>query len=223
MYLISKLVTRVIPKSQNLLPIVFLSKKPYSNCSVMAPKALIFLASGAEEMEFVISADVLVRGGVDVTIASLTDNQLVKCSRGVQIHSDIAIKDASSKGPFDVIVLPGGLGGTKAMSESKEVGELLKEQESSGRLIAAICAAPLALKAHGIAKGKNLTSYPSVKKDLLDGSEGYQYKEDKVVVDDKLITSRGPGTAFDFGLALVEKLVGKEKAKEVANGMLVSW
>ncbi|XP_056633374.1 protein dj-1beta [Diorhabda sublineata] len=188
----------------------------------MAPKALIFLASGAEEMEFVISADVLARGGVEVTITGVPECTLVKCSRGVRIQPDVCIADAAKRIPFDVIVLPGGLGGSKAMAQSKEVGELLKEQEASGRHIAAICAAPLALKAHGIARGKNLTSYPSVKNELLDGDHGYQYKEEKVVIDGTIITSRGPGTAFDFALAIVEKLQGKEKAQEVAKGMLLS-
>lgn len=81
--------------------------------------------------------------------------------------------------------------------------------------------APTALKAHGVGSGKNVTSYPSVK-DKVEGC-GYTYKEDNVVVDGNIITSRGPGTAFDFALTIVDKLVGKEKAAEVAKGMLLTY
>ncbi|KAG5881695.1 hypothetical protein JTB14_006556 [Gonioctena quinquepunctata] len=183
----------------------------------MSKKALVFLASGTEEMEMVIAADVLVRAGVQVTIAGVPDDTLKICSRGVNIKPDIGVCDA--KGPFDVLVLPGGLEGAKAMAESQEIGALLKEQESSGRWIAAICAAPTALKAHGIALGKTVTSYPAMKNVMEEGGK-YTYKEDTVVVDGKVITSRGPGTAYDFALVIVEKLIGKEKKNEVAKGLL---
>ncbi|CAH1155524.1 unnamed protein product [Phaedon cochleariae] len=192
-----------------------------SQCK-MSKKALVFLAAGTEEMEFVIAADTLTRGGIAVTIAGLPDSSLVKCSRGVNIKPDIAVSEAKSRGPFDVLVLPGGLGGAKAMAESQEVGALLKEQEKSGRIIAAICAAPTALKAHGIAIGKNITSYPSMKDQMVEGGK-YNYLDDKVVVDGNIITSKGPGTSFDFALTIVEKLVGKEKASEVAKGMLICY
>lgn len=80
--------------------------------------------------------------------------------------------------------------------------------------------APTVLKAHGVALGKNVTSYPAMK-DQLNGE--YKYQEDKVVVDDKLITSRGPGTAYDFALTIIDKLIGKEKASEVAQGLLLTY
>lgn len=84
-----------------------------------------------------------------------------------------------------------------------------------------LIAAPTALKAHGIGLGKQITSYPSVESKLTEG-DAYIYKHDDVVVDGNIITSRGPGTSFKFALTIVEKLVGKEKASEVAKGMLVS-
>lgn len=121
---------------------------------------------------------------------------------------------------FDVVVLPGGLGGSKAMADSPLVGEILKRQEKEGRLIAAICAAPIALQSHGIASGKKITSYPSFKNQLCDA--GYCYDdESKVVQDGNLITSRGPATAFDFGLKIASVLTGEDKAKEVAKAMLI--
>lgn len=117
--------------------------------------------------------------------------------------------------------MPGGLGGTDAFIASSLVGDVLKAQESSGRLVAAICAAPLALKAHKIGLGKSITSYPSVKDKLTDD---FKYVDDQIVVQDgQLITSRGPGTAYQFGLKIAEVLVGDEKAKQVASGMLVTY
>ncbi|KAF7406007.1 hypothetical protein HZH68_005376 [Vespula germanica] len=179
--------------------------------------ALLLIFDGSEEMEAVITADVLRRGGVCVTIASLGDNECVKCSREVKICADTTLANVSEKEKYDVVILPGGLGAARAFAESAEVGKLLKKQEKGNRLIAAICAAPIALKSHGIGKGKRLTSYPAMKNQL---TNGYEYSEDRVVVDGNLITSRGPGTAFAFGLALIERLVSKETAVTVAKGML---
>ncbi|XP_055854929.1 protein dj-1beta [Episyrphus balteatus] len=184
----------------------------------MSKTALVILAPGAEEMEFVIAADVLRRAGVAVTVAGLKDATAVTCSRDVVITPDASLEDSKSKN-FDVVILPGGLGGSKAMAESPLVGEILKKQESEGRLIAAICAAPIALAAHGIFTGKSLTSYPAMKGQLV---SVYKYVDDqKVVQDGNLITSRGPGTAFDFALKLAEVLAGEAKATEVAVGMLL--
>ncbi|XP_004518029.1 protein dj-1beta [Ceratitis capitata] len=191
----------------------------YSTSCNMSKTALVILAPGGEEMEFVIAADVLRRAGVKVTVAGLLGGDAVKCSRDVCIVPDTSL-DIAKGSIYDAIVLPGGLGGAKAMSENAELGALLKEQEAAGRIVAAICAAPTALVAHGIGTGKSLTSYPSVKKQLEDA---YQYVDDqKVVQDGNLITSRGPGTAFDFGLKLAEVLAGADKAKEVAKGMLLA-
>ncbi|KAH8280122.1 hypothetical protein KR018_008425, partial [Drosophila ironensis] len=186
----------------------------------MSKSALVILAAGAEEMEFIIAADVLRRAGVKVTVAGLNNAEPVKCSRDVSILPDASLAQISGQ-KFDVIVLPGGLGGSKAMAESEAVGQLLQAQEADGGLIAAICAAPTVLAKHGIAAGKSLTSYPSMK-DQLVGK--YSYVDDqKVVQDGNLITSRGPGTAYEFALKISEQLAGKEKAQEVAKGLLLSY
>ncbi|KAJ8956391.1 hypothetical protein NQ318_015129 [Aromia moschata] len=190
-----------------------------SQCAANAKRALVFLAPGAEEMEFVVAADVLRRGGT-LPLPACRIRRSSSAAGGVNIQPDISVSDA--KGPYDVLVLPGGLGGSKAMAESKAVGELLKQQEKAGKMIAAICAAPTALKAHGVALGKNVTSYPAMKPQMEEGGN-YSYKEDNVVVDGNVITSRGPGTAFDFALTIVDKLAGKEKASEVAKAMLLSY
>ncbi|KAI4454442.1 protein/nucleic acid deglycase dj-1-related [Holotrichia oblita] len=196
--------------------------RAYGNNTKMSKKALIFLGPGYEELEFIASADVLRRAGVEVSIAGLPDNKPVKSARNIAIVPDISICDAAAAGPFDVMVLPGGLGGTKAMADCEEVGKLLKEQESSGRKIAAICAAPTALKAHCIASGKKVTSYPAMAAAMKEGGT-YQYLEDDVVVDGNIITSRGPGTATAFALTIVKELLGTEKACEVAKAMLIKF
>lgn len=130
-------------------------------------------------------------------------------------------KKFSLQDAFDIVILPGGLGGTDAFIASQLVGDVLKAQESHDRWIGAICAAPLALSAHKISMGKSLTSYPSVKDKL---TSEYKYVDDQIVVQDgKLITSRGPGTAFQFGLKIVDALFGGDKAKQVAKGMLLDY
>ncbi|KAL6443820.1 hypothetical protein ACFW04_001702 [Cataglyphis niger] len=187
-------------------------------CTEMAKKtAILLIANGTEEMEAVITVDVLRRAGIVVTIAGLSDGSCVKCSRDVKICTDANFADATKNQKYDAVILPGGLGGSKTFASSAEVGKLLQEQEKENRLIAAICAAPTALKAHGIGKGKQITSYPAMKNDLINE---YEYLEDKVVTDGNLITSRGPATAFAFGLAIVEKLLDKETASTVAKGIL---
>ncbi|XP_002037406.2 protein dj-1beta [Drosophila sechellia] len=192
----------------------------FSKFTKMSKSALVILAPGAEEMEFIIAADVLRRAGIKVTVAGLNGGEAVKCSRDVQILPDTSLAQVASD-KFDVVVLPGGLGGSNAMGESSLVGDLLRSQESGGGLIAAICAAPTVLAKHGVASGKSLTSYPSMKPQLVDN---YSYVDDKTVVKDgNLITSRGPGTAYEFALRIAEELAGKEKVQEVAKGLLVAY
>ena len=151
-----------------------------------------------------------------MTIAGLSGSQPVKCSRDVVIVPDKALDEVNQE--FDVIVLPGGLVGSNQLAEDSRVGKLLKEQQNGNKLIGAICAAPIALKSHGIGLKKRITSHPSKAEEL---KNEYNYCEDRVVIDGQLITSRGPGTAFEFGLAIVEKLVGTEKVKEITPPMIL--
>lgn len=143
----------------------------------------------------------------------------MNCSRNIRIIPDAHLADVFSQ-QFDIVVLPGGLPGAFTLAQCVQVGQILKAQESRNGWIAAICAAPIALKAHDIYLEHKLTSHPS-KADELGPGSGYAYSEDRVVVDRKLITSRGPGTAFEFALTIVEKLISLEKANEVKVPMLV--
>ncbi|XP_015913043.2 protein dj-1beta [Parasteatoda tepidariorum] len=185
----------------------------------MSKTAVVILSEGAEEMEAIISADVLRRAGVKVTIAGLHGSSPVKCSRDVVIVPDASIQDVAKQN-FDAVILPGGLQGAENLSKSDIVKEMLQTQEKSGRLVAAICAAPIALKIHSIGTGKTITSHPCKQKDLSTGE--YNYIEDRVAVDENLITSRGPGTAFEFALAIVKHFFGKEKAESLIGPMLVN-
>jgi len=181
--------------------------------------ALAILSQGTEEMEIVITVDVLRRAGIDVVVGGLTALEPTRCSRNVVIVPDKNLQDVA-KNEFDIVILPGGLGGSNAMSLSSLVGQILHEQNEKGKLIAAICAAPTALQAHKVGFGKTITSYPGVKEQL---EKDYKYVDDLVVQDGQLITSRGPGTAFQFALKIVENLVGIEKAKEIAKGLLLEY
>ncbi|CAH1240700.1 PARK7 [Branchiostoma lanceolatum] len=181
--------------------------------------ALVILAEGAEEMETVISVDVMRRGGIKVTLAGLAGTNPVKCSRDVVICPDTSLDEARKKGPYDVVVLPGGLGGAKNLAASPKVKEVLQEQEGKGSLVAAVCAGPTALVSHGIGKGKTVTSHPSVQKVMEEA--GHPYTEARVSRDGHIITSRGPGTCFEFALQIVETLRGKEVADKLVAPMLV--
>ncbi|KAM9299152.1 Parkinson disease protein 7 [Gastrophryne carolinensis] len=177
-------------------------------------RALVILAKGAEEMETVIPTDVMRRAGITVTVAGLAGKEPVQCSRDVVICPDTSLEEARKQGPYDVIVLPGGNLGAQNLSESPAVKEVLQEQDAKKGLIAAICAGPTALLAHGIGYGRNVTTHPLAKDKMMNGAH-YKYSENRVECDGHILTSRGPGTSFDFALSIVEHLLGKEKAAEV--------
>lgn len=177
-------------------------------------KALVILAKGAEEVETVIPVDIMRRAGIKVTVAGLAGKDPVQCSRDVVICPDTSLEEAKTQGPYDVVVLPGGNLGAQNLSESALVKEILKEQENRKGLIAAICAGPTALLAHEVGFGCKVTSHPLAKDKMMNGSH-YSYSESRVEKDGLILTSRGPGTSFEFALAIVEALSGKDMANQV--------
>lgn len=182
-------------------------------------KALILLAEGCEEMEAVIVMDTLRRGGVTVKAAGLSAGP-VTASRGVVLHPDVALDDLSDAKNYDVLILPGGLPGTDALREDSRVRDLLLAYSGdASKRVAAICAAPTILDGLGLLEGRRFTCYPALKETC---SGGGIWLDEKVVQDDRLITSQGPGTSFDFALRILAALAGKEAAAEVAEGMLVT-
>lgn len=184
------------------------------NIEMASKRALVILAKGAEEMETVIPVDVMRRAGIKVTIAGLAGKDPVQCSRDVVICPDASLEDAKKEGPYDVVVLPGGNLGAQNLSESAAVKEILKEQENRKGLIAAICAGPTALLAHEIGFGSKVTTHPLAKDKMMNGSH-YSYSENRVEKDGLILTSRGPGTSFEFALAIVEALSGQAVAEQV--------
>ncbi len=182
----------------------------------MSKKILVPIADGSEEIEAVCIIDVLRRAGAEVTVASVGD-LLITASRGVKIFADARITDCTGE-IYDCIALPGGMPGAEHLRDSKELLILLKRQADEGRLFAAICAAPVVvLRHHGLLKGRRATGHP----DFSNVLENREEVDSRVVIDGNCVTSRGPGTAIEFALTLVELLFGKDKAEELAVPMLV--
>eukprot|EP00834_Sanchytrium_tribonematis_P005430 NODE_327_length_9598_cov_1.179914.p6 type:complete len:176 gc:universal NODE_327_length_9598_cov_1.179914:3034-2507(-) len=174
-------------------------------------EALVLIANGSEEIESVTVIDVLRRAGIVVVVCSM-DELHVKCARGTNLIADTTVIPDKV---FDCLVLPGGMDGAKKFQSDERVGKALKRHES--KLIAVICASPIALEKWQIHTNSTITSHPCVKDQL----KSFRYSEERVVVD-KMITSRGPGTALEFALALVEKLKGKEIKEKVSEPMMVA-
>ena len=172
---------------------------------------LVPLAQGCEELEAVTVVDLLRRAGIEVITAGL-DAQPVHASRGVTLLPDMSL-DAALQLEFDMIVLPGGLPGADHLRDDPRVIDLLKKMAAADKYTAAICAAPRVLAHAGLLDGKRATSFPGA----LDVAAvpGIEYQEAPVVTDGKVITSRGPGTAMDFALTLIETLAGKQQRDAV--------
>jgi 4-methyl-5(b-hydroxyethyl)-thiazole monophosphate biosynthesis len=182
-----------------------------------AKRVLVPIGTGSEEMEAVITIDVLRRAGADVVVASVETALEVNCSRGVKIVADTLIDDVVTE-HFDLIALPGGMPGAERLRDSEALIGLLDKQAAAGKAHAAICATPaVALEPHGFLKGKKSTAHPAFTDKLADSSEAQR----RVVADGILTTSRGPGTAFEFSLALVKQLYGEGKMEEIAGPMVM--
>lgn len=179
-------------------------------------RVLVPLAQGCEELEAITITDLLVRAGIDVTTCGL-DDQPVTASRGTTIIPNTSI-DKIVNDSFDLIVLPGGLPGADHLRDNQTLQTLIKKQASANKYVAAICAAPKALAAAGVLAGKTATSFPGILSALQDSS--ITISDNAIEIDGNIITSRGPGTAMDFALALIELLEGQEKRNEV-NQQLV--
>lgn len=177
---------------------------------------LVPLAQGCEELEAVTIVDLLRRAGVEVITASL-DEKPVRASRGTVLLADATLDQVLDR-RLDMIVLPGGLPGSDHLNEDRRIHQLLERMQREEKFIGAICAAPKVLARAGILKGKRATSYPgAIPRTDLDGID---YQEQSVVQDGRILTSRGPGTAMDFTLALIEQLLGREKRDEVEAGLM---
>ena len=183
------------------------------------PRALVPIATGFEEIEAVAVMDVLRRGGVEVVIAGVDSAAPVDGAHGIALGVDTALQDVRGES-FDVIVLPGGEPGVTNLLESATVRDALSQHLDAGRMLAAICAAPRILAARGVLAGRRATSHPSVESQVRAGGADYDVR--RVVRDGSILTSRGPGTALEFALALLEMLGKADEAARLQRAMLVA-
>jgi 4-methyl-5(b-hydroxyethyl)-thiazole monophosphate biosynthesis len=182
----------------------------------MAKTAVVLLAEGFEEVEAIAPVDVLRRAGVRVTLAGV-HSLLVKSSRNIRVQADVLLKDIQDLP--DAVILHGGIPGTTNLAKSEEVAKFVQKVNAAGKLVAAICAAPAEVLAPlGILDGKKATCYPGCESGF---SSKMVHLQKSVVTDGNVITSQGPGSALEFSLEIVRKLVGDEMADLVRDKMLV--
>ena len=170
-------------------------------------RAVILFAEGYETVEALLVVDLLRRGGVEVTMASITEDEFVRSSHGVNVEMDAVLGEVDVL-DYDAIILPGGMPGTINLGESDAVRKAILAMNDAGKIVAAVCAAPGVLGKYGLLEGKTACSFPQHEKNLIGAT---------VVVDGNIVTSRGLGTTMDFGLKLLELLEGKEKSDEIAH------
>jgi len=184
----------------------------------MSKTVLVPIANGTEEIEAVCIIDTLRRAGAEVTVASVEATLQVTASRSTKLVADTSIVDCAGT-VYDCIAIPGGMPGAEHLRDCEILTALLHAQRKAGRLYGAICAAPVVvLQHHGLLAGRAATCHPTFVSHL----ENPVRVEQRVVVDGDCITSRGPGTAIEFALALIEALYGAEKAREIGKQMLVA-
>jgi 4-methyl-5(b-hydroxyethyl)-thiazole monophosphate biosynthesis len=175
----------------------------------------VHLAEGFEEVEAVTTVDLLRRAGIETETVSVTGHLPVTGSHCIKVVADILFEDAVY-GECQMIVLPGGMPGAVNLDKHEGLREKIYSFNNQGKWLAAICAAPLVLGHAGVLKGKKATCYPGFEKEL----EGAEVMTDRVVKDKNVVTSRGPATAIDFALALIETLKDKEASDKIAAGLL---
>ncbi|SMO81380.1 4-methyl-5(b-hydroxyethyl)-thiazole monophosphate biosynthesis [Saccharicrinis carchari] len=179
-------------------------------------RVFIFLAEGFEEIEAITPIDVLRRAQIDVTTVSISDKREVHGAHKIPIVADVVFADADFSGA-DLLVLPGGLPGSTNLNEHIALKELLVDFSNKGKLIGAICAAPLVLGGLGLLKDKTATCYPGVEGKLT----GAKHTGAPLEVDGNIVTAKGIGAAMKFALQLVSMLKSKEEANRLAKEMVV--
>ncbi|MGL4991435.1 MAG: DJ-1 family glyoxalase III [Sarcina sp.] len=179
-------------------------------------KVLIMLAEGFETIEALSVKDVCSRAGIECHLCGITES-IVKSAQGIKVCTDIMIHDQVKD--YDAIVIPGGMPGARNLRENEDVLELIRYYYEENRLVASICAGPTVLAKAKIIDGKNVTSYPGYDIEL----GNVFYKDEVVVIDENIITSRGPATALEFSYAIISYLGYENKAKDIKAAMLVDY
>ena len=184
----------------------------------MTKKVALFIENGSEELEFIAPLDIMRRANLEVDLISANNEDFITSSHNVKIIADKKINEVNNILDYDAIVIPGGMPGSTLLRDNKKIIEFYQTMYNSGKLVAAICAAPIVLSAAGITDDKEVTSYPGFDKEI-----NYKnYNSDKAVVIDKnVITAQGPAVAILFGYELVNYLLQDNTAEDVKQAMLV--
>lgn len=175
----------------------------------------LFLADGFEEIEALATLDVLRRCGLKVTTVSNTNRPVVMGAHSTPVTADSLFDDVDTT-DADALILPGGMPGAKNLLENAVLRDKLVAQHSAGKLVAAICAAPMVLGQHGLLVGRRATCYPGFEAQLTGADVVAEY----VVEDGNVITGKGPAAAVDFGFAIAARFVPAEVVAQVRAGML---
>ena len=183
----------------------------------MSKKVYIFLADGFEDIEGLTVVDLMRRADIDIKTVSIKETKEITTSHGINMQTDLVFSETDFA-DADLLVLPGGMPGTKYLGEYQPLCDLLTDFYNKGGKVAAICAAPTVLASLGFLEGRKATAYPS----CMDGLAGAERSLEKVVVDGNVTTSRGLGTAVDFALSLIGQLLGEKKADEIAESVVNS-
>ena len=185
----------------------------------MEKKVIVLLAEGFEEVEAVTPIDYLRRAGCSVTVAALTESLLVKGSHGIAITADTTLKAVDlANSSWDAVVIPGGIPGADNIAACKDALALISKMATAEKVVAAICASPARVLAPiHLLIGRGFTCYPGMEKEV----ENAAFRDDPVVIDGNLITSRAAGTAGLFAAAIVERLVGKEASLKLSKSVLL--
>lgn len=179
-------------------------------------KVIVFLAEGFEEVEALTTVDYLRRKDIIVDTVSIREDKKVKGAHNILVVADKTIGEVTDLDSYNGIILPGGLPGATNLRDNNRVIEIIKEINEKEKLLAAICAGPIALERAGVINGKKVTSYPGFEDELKSGV----YTGENVVRDENIITGRGPALAVDFAIEIVKYLLGEEKAEELKKDIL---
>ena len=184
----------------------------------MTKKVALFIENGSEELEFIAPLDIMRRANLEVDLISANNEDFITSSHNVKILADKKIDEVNNILDYDAIVIPGGMPGSTLLRDNKKIIEFYQTMYNSGKLVAAICVAPIVLSAAGITDDKEVTSYPGFDKEI--NYKNYN-SEKAVVIDKNVITAQGPAVAILFGYEIVNYLLQDNTAEDVKKAMLV--
>ena len=184
----------------------------------MTKKVALFIENGSEELEFIAPLDIMRRANLEVDLISANNEDFITSSHNVKILADKKIDEVNNILDYDAIVIPGGMPGSTLLRDNKKIIEFYQTMYNSGKLVAAICAAPIVLSAAGITDDKEVTSYPGFDKEI--NYKNYN-SEKAAVIDKNVITAQGPAVAILFGYEIVNYLLQDNTADDIKKAMLV--